>query len=147
VTGGEINQRVIIQRASWIKEMLESLRDLPIQNLEDFIQSRHNAAAAESYLRRALEALFDLGRHILAKRFAQPVTGYKEIALGLIKNNVLPKKEGDLMRKVAGYRNRMVHYYQEITPEELQDICAHHLNELELLMNNLLEWVKRHNKE
>ena len=147
MTGGEINQRVIIQRASWIKEMLESLRDLPIQNLEDFIQSRHNAAAAESYLRRALEALFDLGRHILAKRFAQPVTGYKEIALGLIKNNVLPKKEGDLMRKVAGYRNRMVHYYQEITPEELQDICAHHLNELELLMNNLLEWVKRHNKE
>jgi hypothetical protein len=42
--------------------------------------------AAESYLRRAVEVLLDMGRHILAKEFALAVSEYKEIALinGLI---------------------------------------------------------------
>ena len=48
--------------------MIEALQDLPIQNKEKFLASKHNIAAAESYLRRSLEALFDIGRHILTKR-------------------------------------------------------------------------------
>jgi len=42
---------------------LENIKDL---SYEEFANSR-NSAAAESYLRRSLEAVFDIGRHILAK--------------------------------------------------------------------------------
>ena len=38
------------------------------------------ARGADSCLRRSLEALFDIGRHILAKGYARGVTEYKEIA-------------------------------------------------------------------
>ncbi len=33
----------------------------------NILSDRRNPAAAESYLRRSLEAIFDIGRHILAK--------------------------------------------------------------------------------
>lgn len=105
---------------------------------------RHKIAAAESYLRRALEALFDIGRHILAKKFAYPATEYKEIAKGLSENKVLVEKEMELMREMAGYRNRMVHFYHEITPEELHEICLYHLNEIKLLADKLVQWAKEH---
>ena len=105
---------------------------------------RHKIAAAESYLRRALEALFDMGRHILAKRFAYPATEYKEIAKGLSDQRVLVEKETELMRKMAGYRNRMVHFYHEITPEELHEICLDHLSEIKLLADKLVQWTKEH---
>jgi uncharacterized protein YutE (UPF0331/DUF86 family) len=82
-------------------------------------------------LRRALEALFDIGGHILAKRFGSPVTEYKEIAQGLFERKILQKKEADSLRKMAGYRNRMVHFYHEISLEELQEICAHHLDDFD----------------
>lgn len=123
--------------------MIEALQDLPIQNKEKFLASKHNVAAAESYLRRSLEALFDIGRHILTKRFGTPATEYKEIAKGLLEKNILQKEEAGILRKMAGYRNRMVHFYHEISPEELQEICSHHLDEIEMLLGKLTDWVKK----
>ena len=62
-----LRAKVIAERSAWIKEMLTSLKALPLKSLEDFLADSRNVAAAESYLRRALESLFDLGRHILGK--------------------------------------------------------------------------------
>jgi len=61
MTEGRINERVVMERASWVLQMIEALHDLPIENREAFFQNRHNIAAAESYLRRALEAFLTLG--------------------------------------------------------------------------------------
>jgi len=137
-----INGDVVTQRASWVFEMINSLRELPIENKAEFLKNKHHIAAAESYLRRSLEALFDIGRHILAKRFAYPAAEYKEIAKGLSDKKVIVGDQVELMRKMAGYRNRMVHFYHEITPEELHEICINHLDEIKLLLDRLLQWIK-----
>jgi len=144
---GKINKKVITQRAFWIHQMIEAIKDLPIENKKEFFQNRHNIAAAESYLRRALEALLDFGRHILAKGFAYPATEYREIAKGLLEKGVLAEKEENLLRKVAGYRNRMVHFYNEITPEELYEICCNNLDELKLLLDKMIEWLKENSEK
>lgn len=139
----KLNKNVVIQRSLWIEQMADSIRDLPLQDKKGFLRHPHHVAAAESYLRRALEALFDLGRHILAKFFGHPVAEYKEIATGLLDKKVLSRKNAELMRQMAGYRNRMVHFYHEISPEELYDICTQHLDEIVMLKNALLAWVRR----
>ena len=61
MTRVDIDRKVVTQRAAWILEMIGALRDLPLKNKGEFVQNRHNVAAAESYLRRSLEALFDIG--------------------------------------------------------------------------------------
>ena len=48
------------------------------------------------------------------------------------------------MREMAGYRNRMVHFYHEIKPEELHKICLHHVDEIRLLTGQLGRWVKEY---
>ena len=141
---GDIDSKVVAQRAFWISQMTDSLKDLRLEEKAAFLADRHKIAAAESYLRRALEALFDMGRHIFAKRFVYPATEYKEIAKGLSDKRVLVGKETELMRKMAGYRNRMVHFYHEITPEELHEICFDHLSEIKLLAGKLVQWTKEH---
>jgi len=142
MTPANIDRKVITQRAAWIREMMGALGELPLKNKKSFIRDRRNVAAAESYLRRSLEALFDIGRHILAKRFAFPATEYKEIARGLLDKKILSEDEAELMRKMAGYRNRMVYFYHEITPEELHEICLYHLDEIRLLLNRMLQSIK-----
>lgn len=143
MTVGKINDRVVIQRVQWIKQMREALKDLPLQDKDEFLRNPHYVAAAESYLRRALEALFDIGRHILARKFAYPAAEYKEIANGLFEKKVLSRKNTDLLRQMAGYRNRMVHFYHEISAEELFDICAYHLDEIQLLCDRLVNPLRR----
>lgn len=139
MTPAHVDRKVLTQRAAWISEMRGALRELPLKDREKFLRKRHYIAAAESYLRRSLEALFDVGRHILAKSFAFPATEYKEIAKGLLDKKILNEDEAELMRKMAGYRNRMVHFYHEITPEELHEICLNHLDEITLLLDRMLE--------
>lgn len=142
MVAGYINEKVITQRALWISQMIDALKDLPIENKKNFFQNKHNIAAAESYIRRALEALFDIGRHILAKRFAYPASEYKEIVKGLFEKQVIEEKDADLMRKMAGYRNRMVHFYHEISPDELYEICHKHINEIKESLDCLIKWIK-----
>ena len=67
----------------------------------------------------ALEALFDLGRHILAKAFATGPAESSQIAEGLTQKGVLSKEEGRTLREMAGDRNRVVHFYHEIGDREL----------------------------
>ena len=139
---GSIDEKVIAQRARWIREAIAAMRELPLADRQVFLGNKHNIAAAESYLRRSLEALFDVGRHILAKGFAYPATEYKEIASGLFEKSVIGKADADLMRKMAGYRNRMVHFYHEISSEELLDICLNHTDEIDRLLERMLQWLR-----
>ena len=146
MTPAKVNLNIVSQRSAWIKEMVEALQDLPIHNRKKFLSNKHTIAAAESYLRRSLEALFDIGRHILARRFGAPVTEYKEIAQSLLERKILQRKEAEILRQMAGYLNRMVHFYHEISPEELQEICAHHLDDIKTLLDKLVDWVRKNTK-
>lgn len=147
MTSGKINERVVVQRLQWITQMREAITDLPIRDRDEFLRHPHSVAAAESYLRRALEALFDIGRHVLARKFAHPAVEYKEIADGLFEKKILTRQDADLLRQMAGYRNRMVHFYHEISPEELFDICAHHLDEIQLLSRRLVRKLRLSSKK
>jgi len=124
-----------------VLESLEALEDLPLRDRAEFLRSRHNVAAAESYLRRSLEALFDIGRHILARKYGLPVVEYKEIAKRLFEKSVLSADEAEWMRKMAGYRNRMVHFYHEVSAEELHEICLNRLGEIRTLLRRMLESI------
>jgi uncharacterized protein YutE (UPF0331/DUF86 family) len=144
MTKGKISLAVINQRILWIRQMMESLNELPLQNKEEFFRDKRNVAAAESYLRRALEALFDIGRHILAKQFAFPASEYKEIAEKLHEKKVLSEKDRSLLRQMAGYRNRMVHFYHQVSRDELYEICTLHLDDISRLVDVLLQWIRNH---
>ena len=67
----KISQRVVADRLDWIGRMLGEIRSLPLDDKESFFTDNRNIWTADACLRRALEALFDLGRHILAKGFGQ----------------------------------------------------------------------------
>ncbi|MDL1956174.1 MAG: DUF86 domain-containing protein [Candidatus Desulfofervidus auxilii] len=147
MTPTKINKEVVTQRISWVLKMIESIKELPLQDQNEFLKDKRNVASAESYLRRALEALLDLGRHILAKGFGYPATEYKDVAKGLLEKDILPEKEAILLKKMAGYRNRMVHFYHEITPEELYEICYYHLDEIKQVLDKLIEWLKKNREK
>jgi uncharacterized protein YutE (UPF0331/DUF86 family) len=132
---------VIGDRLAWIDKMVVEIRALPLDSYEDFSANRRDVWAAESRLRRALEAVFDLGRHILAKGFGQGVTEYKQIASELETAGVLSHSRARLLSTLAGYRNRLVHFYHEVTSEDLYEICRNYLDDLLRIKNAFRKWV------
>lgn len=141
MTPSGLREKIIVERAAWIRKMIGGIQALPLDSMESFLSDPRNAASAESYLRRALEALMDLGRHILAKGFGKAVTEYKEIPRELHREGVLHSTDARLMRELAGYRNRMVHFYDEVTTEEIYHICDDQLSDVERILAVILKWI------
>ena len=83
MTPQAIPKRIVTDRFDIVDNLLREIRALPLTDKSNFFSDSRNIWTAESCLRRSLEALFDLGRHILAKGFGLGVTEYKEIALRL----------------------------------------------------------------
>lgn len=139
-----IRESVFTERVAWVRQMTTRAKELPLDSLTAFLEDPRNAGAAESYLRRGIEALLDLGRHILAKGFAIAVSEYKEIGTQLVAQNVLLPDDGSLMRLIAGYRNRMVHFYNEVTTKELYQLVTQHLGDIDKLCDALVQWMRDH---
>ena len=121
-----------------MREALGALQNIATTCTEtEFIGSNEKFAVAEHHLRRALEAVFDIGGHIIS-RFAygpgkRPKT-LREIAGALGEKGIVEPSFADgALSKMAGYRNRLVHFYAEVTPSEMYAIISKNLGDLETL--------------
>jgi uncharacterized protein YutE (UPF0331/DUF86 family) len=146
MTPGPISAAIVTDRAAWIRRMLAGIRSLPVGTGEAFTANPQTVAAAESYLRRALEALLDLGRHLLAKGFARGVAEYQAIATALAEEGVLSAADAELLVQLAGYRNRMVHVYHAVGDEELRLICRDKLSDIDQVLDALVHWLRMHHQ-
>jgi len=133
---------VVTERAAFVQEMLSRIRALPLSSQEEFVADYRNVATAESCLRRGLEALLDVGRHLLARCFGCATREYKEIGARLGEYCVLSEEKADAMRQMAGYRNRMVHFYDEVSASELFRLCSSRLGEVDGLLAELTRWTR-----
>ena len=140
---GKISKKVVGDRIAWVDKMVSEIRSLPFTTYDEFMKDKRNVWATESCLRRALEALFDIGRHILAKAFGKGVSEYKEIASELEQLRVLSSEDMELLRTLGGYRNRLVHFYHEVSAQEMFDICKDELDDLLRIKEAYLHWVKQ----
>jgi uncharacterized protein YutE (UPF0331/DUF86 family) len=98
-------------------------------------------AAGDSYLRRALEALLDLARYVLAKGFGRAPVEYAEVARQLGEVGVVNVALAERLSVMARYRNRMVHFYDEITDREMFEILTRDFGDVERVLSAILAWL------
>ena len=144
MTPQHISKRVVVDRLDVANHLIQEITALPLKDRQIFFSDRRNIWAAESCLRRSLEALLDVGRHIPAKGFGLGISEYKEIGPRLREQGVLLEDEERILRVLAGYRNRLVHFYHEVSEEELYEICRHQLGNLKILQDAFLRWLRNH---
>lgn len=112
-------------------------------SLEEFLSDERNSASCESFLRRCIEAMFDIGRHILSKGFGYKPLEYKEIAKELAQRKIISQDYLEVLIKIAGYRNRMVHFYKEISEEELYYIIKNNLSDIERFVVEISNFIEK----
>jgi len=138
-----INTTLIEDRLREIRNDIKELSIFQGMSLEEFSKGQ-NFAIAEHYLRRALQAFIDITTHILSRSTGPKPTGYKEAVLLLGELKVVPKEFAkDVLTKMAGYRNRLIHLYHEITRVELFDIIQNNLSDLEKFCKYIVDYISR----
>jgi uncharacterized protein YutE (UPF0331/DUF86 family) len=142
----KLNTTLIIDRLRVIQNSLLELGKISRFSKDDFLSDKRNPAASESFLRHAIESIFDIGRHILAKLKSKKILEYKEIAELLGAEKIIPKELSQKLIPIAGYRNRIVHFYHEITDEELYEILQKDLGDISEFVKSMEEFITFYEK-
>lgn len=74
-----IDQEIITARLERIRANLTDLRDLAKLPSDKFQTSRQYLAAAEHLLQISIEAMLDIGNHIIAEKGFEPPAEYREV--------------------------------------------------------------------
>ena len=126
-----VKTQSIIPRLDGMARDAQMLRILGRMPPEEFAREE-NFVRAQFYLRRALEGVFHIGSHILSRIPGGRVTEYKAIAIRLGDLGIVPREYANkALRAMAGYRNRLTHFYADIKPEELQQILSLNLDDFD----------------
>jgi uncharacterized protein YutE (UPF0331/DUF86 family) len=141
---GYIRTKTVTAKAEVIREMLAAIETLPLASEAEFAADPRMIAAGESFLRRSLEGLLDLGRHVISKGFGKVVPDFASVADELAARGVLTPQSAAKLRLMARYRNRMVHFYDEIRSPELYGILARERGDLTEILTALQSWVAAH---
>ncbi len=140
-----LNIKLIEDRLGFINKATARLRKLSQLKEKDFL-NEDTSAIAESYLRRSLEAIFDIGRHIIAKTAGKGIIEYKEIVKALNDNEIITDILAERLRLMAGYRNRLVHFYHEVSNKELYLILKNNIEDMEDFVREIKEFIKQYTR-
>ena len=142
-----LNTVRVLELIRFIERCTEELKPFSKMNEKDFLSDKKYPPYVESYLRKSLEAVFDIGRHILAKSYGFKEIEYKTIARELGNRKIISEELSEVLIKMAGYRNRMVHFYREITAVELYQIVLNNIGDFDRFNKEISYFIKRYEKE
>jgi uncharacterized protein YutE (UPF0331/DUF86 family) len=140
----KIRLKTVTAKAELVRDRLAAIETLPLASEADFSADSRMVAAGESFLRRSLEGLLDLGRHVLAKGFGKVVPDYAAVADELAAQGVLPPETAAKLRLMARYRNRMVHFYDDVTTSELYGVLTRERQDVEEVLGAIQRWLAAH---
>jgi uncharacterized protein YutE (UPF0331/DUF86 family) len=140
MTVQKIKSQSIIPRIDGINKDIGKLQFIAKKGLNNIINDEDQFILTQAYLRQALEGVFHIGSHILSRIPGARSSEYKEIAEKLGQCGIVDMEFSKTkLKKMAGYRNRLTHFYSEITPEELFDIISTDLGDI----NTFLDFIKK----
>lgn len=113
-----------------IQNNIKELSILARLSPEEFKADNKYYSLSEHYLRRSLEGILTIGTHILS-RMPVKTKDYQEIITGLADQKIIPRDFAEKNKNLAGYRNRLVHMYWEISKDEMYKIINEHLGDID----------------
>jgi uncharacterized protein YutE (UPF0331/DUF86 family) len=126
-----VRPEVIRKRLNKLDEYLSILYNMRQYSLDAFVNNPEHYGSAERFLHLAIEAILDMGSHVIAESDLGIVNWYSDIPAMLAKNGYI---DSDLEKKwlqMIGFRNALVHDYLEIDRSIVYDILQNHLEDIE----------------
>jgi len=123
------------QKVQYIHEALRRLNAVRSAGRQAFLSDDMVQAASIRYLQVAIEAMVDAANHIVAREGLGLPRTYRQSLEILVREGILPPERRDAFGKMVGFRNRVVHLYDDVDPGEVYDIIEGRLGDFEAFLS------------
>lgn len=137
-----VKREIIIERAQKCSEYLNQLESI-VEGL-DFEEFNNNPlfyGSAERFLHLAIEALIDIGNHIVSDDNLGRVDVYKDIPIILTESSYLDEEKKELFIKVIAFRNILVHDYMDLDRDIIFNLLKNNLDDIRGILKSYLKLV------
>ena len=130
-----------------IRDAVRELQGLNLEAiaLEDYLGDKRTKALSEHYLRIALEATLDLGRHVIISTGLGAPQEYRDVGRILGERGIVPPQLGRELAAMAGMRNVLVHLYWDVDYALLYEIVRERLGTFERFLQHIFLYIERVN--
>ena len=125
-----VRSEVIRKRLNKLDEYISVLRRLQRYSLDEFLADPERYGSAERFLHLAIEAVLDMGNHVVADDGLGVVNWYSDIPKILTEKRRLPSELRDKWIRMIGFRNTLVHEYIDIDRKIVYEALHHGLEDL-----------------
>ncbi len=112
-----------------MKKYVDFLKEYRSTSKEELEKNDMLKAAIERNFQLAIESALDIGEVIISTRDFEKPEDYRDIILILGKHGVLPVDFAQRFSKAAGFRNILVHMYEEVDAGKLQEYLQNNLED------------------
>jgi uncharacterized protein YutE (UPF0331/DUF86 family) len=128
-----VRPEVIRKRLNKLDEYLNILQNIRRYTLNEFLADPERYGSAERFLQLAIEAVTDIGSHIIADDNLGTVDWYSDIPGLLAEHGIISEELREKWIQMIGFRNTLVHEYIEIDRGIVHRVLQHDLADLQSL--------------
>jgi len=127
-----VDELLLQEKLALLTEYLDDLKTEKQITLKELKENKVLRRYVERTLHIAVEACLDIGSHIIADLKLREPEDYKDVMVVLCEAGYLPQDKLDSFKRMAQFRNVIVHDYARIDPEILYGILQKNLTDLHL---------------
>lgn len=136
-----LDQESIQSKIARIQRNIRELKKLGKLTYKNYVGDIRNTAMAERLLHVTIEAMLDIGSHIIAEESLGEPLEYKDVFKLLTKAKILPSEKEETFIRLAGLRNRIVHLYDEIDHKLLHKALKTELSDFDIFVKEIVTYL------
>ncbi len=126
-----IRTEIIRKRLNKLDEYLTILRRIQRYTFEEFVGDPERYGSAERFLQLAIEAVNDMGNHVIAALGLGTVNWYSDIPTILMEKGYISPDMAEKWIRMIGFRNTLVHDYLDVDRRIVYQVLQEGLKDLE----------------
>lgn len=129
-----------ISRLLTYTEALMSAEDIDWEKYKSDLRAK---AFVERYLHLAIEEVIDITNHLISFFKWREPAGYRDLFQILKEHGIMSEKDLPTFQNMASFRNMLVHRYETIDEELVFGLFKKRLDDFELFIRMVVNWVER----
>jgi uncharacterized protein YutE (UPF0331/DUF86 family) len=113
-----VDRDKVRSKLQFIRDAVRQLEEIRARGEDALLTEPILEAAATRNLQVAIEAVLDIANHVIAREGLGLPTSYRNALEILLRKRILPAERSEDLLQMVSFRNRAVHLYDEIDPEE-----------------------------
>lgn len=132
-----VDKERLENKIQYIRNNLKKLSELKAISEAEFLADYRNYDSAKYNLQISIEAMVDIGNHIISREnLGIPKTNADTFRI-LAKENIISNDQLSFYVAMTKFRNMVVHLYEEIDEREIYKILQNNLDDFEVFIKSI----------